>query len=133
MVTAKQNKSAGTVLVIEDEETLRMAVSRMLRKRGFEVIEAADGRTAVDLFQAHKGSIDAVLLDLTLPHLSGREVLGELRQMRPGVKVIVTTAYNEGSAWKRLYGQQAWGFLRKPYDVSELVELLREACERGRQ
>ena len=133
MATAKQSETVRTVLVIEDEESLRMAVSRMLRRRGFEVIEAADGQMGVELFQTHKGSIDAVLLDLTLPHLSGREVLSELRQMRPGVKVIVTTAYNEGSAWKKLYGQQAWGFLRKPYEVSELVELLRAACESGRK
>jgi CheY-like chemotaxis protein len=71
--------AAGTVLIIEDEEPLRLAFSKMLRKRGFDVIEASDGREGVNLFRAHEPAIDAVLLDMTLPRLSGREVLRELR------------------------------------------------------
>jgi two-component system, cell cycle sensor histidine kinase and response regulator CckA len=84
--------TAGTVLVIEDEHELRLAVSKFLRKRGFPVIEAGDGRTGVALFRTREREIDVVLLDLTLPGISGREVLEELSQIRPDVKVILTTA-----------------------------------------
>jgi len=119
----------GTVLVIEDEEPLRHAVSKWLRKKGFRVIEASDGRGGVDLFKAHEHTIDAVLLDMTLPSLPGREVLRELRRIRTDVNVILTTAYSQDSALAALGGEQPWGFIRKPYQLSELVELLRNACQ----
>ncbi|HXA51988.1 MAG TPA: PAS domain S-box protein, partial [Candidatus Acidoferrum sp.] len=83
----------GTCLVVEDEEALRVAVSRMLRKRGFSVLEAGDGKTAVAVFRAQASEIDAVLLDMTLPGMSGPEVLHALRRIRPDVRVILTTAY----------------------------------------
>lgn len=64
----------GTVLIAEDEEILRLVVSKMLRKQGFEVIEAADGSSAVDLFREHQTEIGVVLLDLTLPGMNELEV-----------------------------------------------------------
>ena len=66
---------AGTILVVEDEDTLRLAVSKMLRKNGFTVLEAADGETGIDLLRASTREIDVALLDLTLPGMSSREVL----------------------------------------------------------
>jgi two-component system cell cycle sensor histidine kinase/response regulator CckA len=117
-----------TVLVVEDEETLRLAVSKMLRKAGFSVIEAGDGTTAANLFRANKRKIDVVLLDMTLPGMSGREVLEELRTIQPGVKVILTTAFSQASALSSIGEQHLWGFVRKPYKLSELTSLLRIAC-----
>ena len=72
--------------------------------------------------------IAVVLLDMTLPGISGPRVFGELRQIRPDVKVILTTAYNRETAIKAIDGQQAWGFIRKPYQLNDLVRLLRGAC-----
>jgi PAS domain S-box-containing protein len=124
--------NAGTVLVVEDEEPLRLAVSKMLRKERFQVIEASDGRTGVDLFLANAPAIGAVLLDMTLPGLSGREVLQELRRIRHDVKVILTTAYSQDAALAALSGERPWGFIRKPYRLSELAQLLRNACQQTR-
>jgi two-component system cell cycle sensor histidine kinase/response regulator CckA len=118
----------GTVLLVEDEEPLRLAVAKMLRKGGFTVIEAGDGRTAVDLFQANEPAVDVVLLDMTLPRMSGREVLVELRRIRPNVKVVLTTAYSEDTALLNVGEQRPWRFIRKPYGLAELAELLRNAC-----
>ena len=118
----------GTILVVEDEDTLLHAVSKMLRMKGFSVIEAIDGDTALGLFRANQRDIAVVLLDMTLPGISGPRVFGELRQIRPGVKVILTTAYNRETAIKAIDGQQAWGFIRKPYQLNDLVRLLRGAC-----
>jgi two-component system cell cycle sensor histidine kinase/response regulator CckA len=117
-----------TVLVVEDEETLRLAVSKMLRKAGFSVIEAGDGTTAANLFRANERKIDVVLLDMTLPGMSGREVLEELRRIQPGVKVILTTAFSQASALSSIGEQHLWGFVRKPHKLSELTSLLRIAC-----
>ena len=118
----------GSILVVEDEDTLLHAVSKMLRMKGFSVIEAIDGDTALGLFRAHQRDIAVVLLDMTLPGISGPRVFWELRQIRPSVKVILTTAYNKETAIKAIDGQQAWGFIRKPYQLNDLVRLLRGAC-----
>jgi len=123
---------AGTVLVVEDEEILRLAVSKMLRKAGVSVIEAGDGTMGVNVFRANERKIDVVLLDLTLPRLSGREALEELRRIQPGVKVILTTAFDQASALSSIAGQPPWGYLRKPYEISELENLLRKALDNPR-
>jgi PAS domain S-box-containing protein len=115
---------SGTVLVVEDEEELRLAVSKMLRKRGFCVVDACDGSAGVKLFRANERKIDVVLLDLTLPGMTGREVLEEMRGLRPDLKVIVTTAYSQATAVKTLGGHQAWFYIRKPYRAAELTDLL---------
>jgi len=82
---------AGTVLIVEDEDLLRLAVSKMLYKMGFSVMDAHNGSLGLDLFREHAKEIDVVLLDLTLPDMSGREILEKLRRLRPDVKVILTT------------------------------------------
>ncbi len=115
----------GTILVVEDEEDLRRAVAKMLRRRGFSVIEANDGRIGVDLFEAHATEIDVVLLDLTLPGKTGREVLEEVRRMRPDVNVILTTAYSQQEALKTTGGRESWLYLRKPYRIAEVIDILR--------
>ena len=118
----------GTILVVEDEDTLLHAVSKMLRMKGFSVLEAIDGDTAIELFRAHERDIAVVVLDMTLPGTSCTQVFGELRQIRHGVKVILTTAYSRETAMKAIGGQPAWGFIRKPYQLHDLLKLLRDAC-----
>jgi PAS domain S-box-containing protein len=118
----------GTILVIEDEETLRLAVSRMLRMEEFSVIEASDGNTGTSLFRANQSEIDVVLLDATMPGKSGREVLGELRQICPDVKVILTTAHSQHHALSLMDELPIWGYIRKPYEFDQLASLIRTAC-----
>ena len=124
---------SGTVLVVEDEASLRDAVSQMIRKAGLEVIEAADGGAAVDHFRANEPDIVAVLLDMTLPGMRGPEVFAELRRIRPDIRVILTTAYSREMISASLDGHQAWGFIRKPYRFENLVGLLQEACRQHRE
>jgi PAS domain S-box-containing protein len=121
----------GTCLVVEDEEALRLAVSLMLRKRGFSVLEAGDGKTAVAIFRTHASEIDAVLLDMTLPGMSGPEVLAALRCIRPDVRVILTTAYSQETALAAIEGEHSWAYIQKPYQFSELTTLLRDAHLQG--
>jgi CheY-like chemotaxis protein len=115
----------ATILVVEDEDVLRVAVSKMLRRVGLSVIEASDGSAALDLIRAHKEHINAVLLDITLPGASSREVLKEVKRLKPDVRVIVATAYSEEKATASL-GGRADRFIRKPYRLGHLVELIRE-------
>ena len=119
---------AGTVLLVEDEDALRRSVSTMLRGQAFTVIEAANGKIGVDLFRASALQIDVVLLDLTLPGMSGRDVLDELRRIQPSVKVIITSAYSQDWTLTSIGGQHSVPYIRKPYHFRELIDLLRKAC-----
>jgi len=115
----------ATILVVEDENLLRLATSKMLQKNGFSVIEASDGSTALDLIRAHKDDIDVLLLDITLPGASSREVLEEAKRQKPDMTVIVTSAYNEGMAATSLAGSVE-RFIRKPYRLADLMDMIRE-------
>jgi DNA-binding response OmpR family regulator len=109
---------------VEDEELLRLSVSMALRKRGFSVMEAKDGSVALDLIHAHANDIDAVLLDVTLPGISGREVFEKILQTRPELKVIVTSAYDLGSVAASFAELPVRHFIRKPFHLVELVRML---------
>jgi PAS domain S-box-containing protein len=112
------------ILIVEDEDTLRFSVSRMLLRRGFSVLEAADGDRALDLIDDERIDMAVVLLDLTLPGKSSLEVLKELQRVRPDVKVILTSAYvaDSGNCLRSLRYDS---FIRKPYQVSELISVVR--------
>jgi two-component system, cell cycle sensor histidine kinase and response regulator CckA len=116
-----------TVLIIEDEDMLRTGVSKLLRKKGFTVIEAKDGNFGVDLFASNYSQIDLVLLDLMLPGKSGREVFGELQRIQPDVKVTITTAYGRGYVENFLRGLRPWDYIQKPYRIEELIKKFENA------
>jgi DNA-binding response OmpR family regulator len=94
---------------------------------GFTVIEAGDGRQAVDVFTANAEAISLVILDLTMPVLDGSAVFAELRRIRPGVRVILSSGYDEVETTRRFSGQGLAGFLQKPYTAAELEEKLSSA------
>ena len=121
---AERASGAETILLVEDEDSLRVAVSKMLQKRGYSVLEANDGRTAVDLYRASQSRIDLVLLDMTLPGMAGHEVLADLRRTNPRVKAVLTSAYGKEAVFSSLGAQEPCPFIRKPYSLSDLIELL---------
>jgi len=121
----EEGTACGTLLLVEDEETLRIPTAKMLRMKGFSILEAGDGITAVALFRANQAAISVVLLDLTLPGMGGKDVLLEVRRIRPDVKVILTTAYSEEIAVDAVGGHD-WAFIRKPYRIADIARLLRE-------
>jgi signal transduction histidine kinase/CheY-like chemotaxis protein len=117
----------GTVLVVDDEKSVRSTLRMLLTSMGFTVIEAGDGRQAVDVFTANAEAISLVILDLTMPVLDGSAVFAELRRIRPGVRVILSSGYDEVETTRRFSGQGLAGFLQKPYTAAELEEKLSSA------
>jgi DNA-binding response OmpR family regulator len=99
----------------------------MLLRAGFEVVVAADGREAVEKFGAHKDAIDLVILDLTMPDLDGEACFRELRRLKPTVRVILSSGYNEQDVVNRFTGKGLAGFVQKPYTAEELLSKIREA------
>jgi DNA-binding response OmpR family regulator len=123
---AKVVPRAATVLVVEDEDSLRHPVSMTLRKAGLTILEASDGHVALDQIRAHKGQIDILFLDISLPGVPSRKVFEEARLLIPAAVVIITSAYSREHAAAALSASIAH-FVRKPYRISDLVNLMREA------
>ena len=120
------SRVAATVLVVEDEGTLRQAVVKMLRNEQFSVLEAADGSAAIDLLRSYAGEVDVILLDLTIPGAKSREVLEEARRLRPGMRVLLTSANSKESAREAINLAPSTPFIRKPFQLRDLVSTLRE-------
>jgi signal transduction histidine kinase/ActR/RegA family two-component response regulator len=128
-------RGTGTVLLADDEAPVRAVTKRILEYFGFDVLEAANGREALEIFDAKQDGIALVLLDLTMPELGGTETLRALRARKPGVKVLLTSGYSEGDTRMRLSADLPDGFLEKPFTTGELAErlstILGEASEDG--
>ena len=110
---------------MQDENTLREAVARMLRKAGFTVIETGDGAVAIGLLAAAGSKIDAVVLDVTIPGASSRAVAAAAVQARQDIKLVLTSAHGEETVRAAGFGAQAYDFIRKPFAIATLIETLR--------
>ena len=128
-LAAETNGTAATLLLVEDEETLRTSVSKMLSRRGFSVVGAGDGSAAVDLLRSHPGKIDIILLDMTLPGTPSREVIAEAQRTRPAVKIVLTSAYSRETVAQSIDAPIVKGFIRKPFQVGDLLQLLRTTLD----
>ena len=112
-------------MVVEDEHPLRLAVTKMLGKAGFSVLQVDNGSEAIELLRASAREIDVILLDLTIPGAPSDEVLAEAERVRPNVKVILTSAYSEEKAKSDLQTSLVRGFVRKPFQFEKLVQTVR--------
>ncbi len=110
----------GTILIVDDEETIRATAGMMLEDIGFTIITANDGVEGVEVFREKQAEIRAVLLDMTMPRMNGEEVFREIRMMQPDIKVILSSGYNEQDATNRFAGKGLAGFIQKPYSLSAL-------------
>ena len=99
----------------------------MLESYGYTVLVADDGRSAVELFKEVGHQISVVILDLTMPSMSGEETFRQLRTIRSNVRVILSSGYNEVEAVKRFTGKSLTGFIQKPYTATQLAQKVRDA------
>ncbi len=118
---------AGLVLVVDDDPSVCDVARAMLEAAGFQVVVAADGREAVDLFRARAPEISLVLLDMTMPRMGGEEAFREIRRIRGDARVILSSGYNEQDATNHFAGKGLAGFIQKPYRVAALAAKVREA------
>jgi two-component system, cell cycle sensor histidine kinase and response regulator CckA len=134
--TLQANTSArvcqtSTVLIVEDEDVLRKGAAKMLRNTGFKVLEAANGSAAINLLHGHEGKIDVILLDATIPGASSHEVVSEAVQALPEIRVILTSAYGQEMLTHLMSAPQIRGFIRKPFHLRNLVEMIQSALLMG--
>ncbi|MDR3581366.1 MAG: response regulator [Oryzomonas sp.] len=119
-------RGSGTVLVVDDEETVRTVAKMLIMQFGYKVLTAEDGLDALKIYQENMNEISVVILDMTMPHMDGSEAYTELRRINPDIKVILTSGYNESDSINRFTGKGLVGFIQKPYRPMELAALLKE-------
>ena len=119
-----------TVLLVDDEEIVREMVKEVLQAEGHEVLCTADGATAIDVFGDRSPDVDVVLLDLSMPGLSGEETYACLREIDPAVRVILSSGYDKDEATRRFGTKGPVGFIQKPYRPHELLAEM-ERCLGG--
>jgi two-component system, cell cycle sensor histidine kinase and response regulator CckA len=124
--TAAEWRGRGTVLFVDDEDSVRTVGCRMLSRLGYQVLTAADGRQAVEVYRRHGSAISLVILDLTMPRLDGVQAFEELRRLNPAVRVILASGYSEKDVASRVPRGSIAGVLQKPYTIERMKALLQE-------
>lgn len=117
---------SGTVLVIDDEEVVRKAARLSLTRFGYQVLSAVSAGDGLELFRNSAEEIGLVLLDMTLPDMTGEEVLRRLRAMQPLVRVLLSSGFSEAEALERFRDKGLGGFLQKPYTSRALAAKVKE-------
>ena len=120
----------GVVLVVDDEKLVRDAAKGTLERFGYTVLTATNGSEALDVVRA-SGGIDLVLLDLTMPVMDGEETLRRLRLLRPQLRVVLSSGFNEVEAVRHFTGKGLAAFIQKPYAARTLAQTVKLAMEKG--
>ena len=118
-----------TILLIDDEVLIRELGQTIFEKYGYKVLLAEDGKEGIDVYKKQKDIIDLVILDQTMPHFSGLEVLQEIRAVSWDTKVLMTSGYPEQEDFSKHERLKSSGFIAKPFDMFELLARVREVLE----
>ncbi|MBC7366429.1 MAG: CHASE domain-containing protein [Undibacterium sp.] len=119
----------ASVLVIDDDDSVRTVATAMLRSSGFNTQAAADGLAGLAAFKAEPIGFDLVVLDLLMPGLTGEQTLVELRRVRPGVRVLIISGFNEGDLLTRHAGGGQLAYLHKPFTRGDLERSVRDLLD----
>jgi two-component system, cell cycle sensor histidine kinase and response regulator CckA len=118
-----------TILIVEDEPLMLRLLEKFFSQRGYYILAAADGEQAVEIYHSYKSRIDAVLLDIRLPKATGEKVFRRLKEENAAVKVVMASGYLAPGIKSDLGLAGVKGFVDKPYQLDELVEVLRNVIK----
>jgi PAS domain S-box-containing protein len=118
--------TSGTVLLVEDEPAVLSLAARVLRGRGYEVLQAHDGSEALQVQEDHAGTIDVLITDVVMPKLGGVELAEQLHKVRPQTRVIYMSGYTDNRTVRDMMADSGVSFLQKPFSPAALAELTRQ-------
>jgi signal transduction histidine kinase/ActR/RegA family two-component response regulator len=119
------------ILLAEDEETIREMAQMGLESKGYKVLTAPDGTTALSMFRQQQDEIDLVIADMVMPRISGVELFARMKEIDPGVRVIVSSGYSHDQEGRRMLRHGCLGYLQKPYSMESLNQLVRDVLDSG--
>jgi len=117
----------GTILLVEDEDAVRLFSARALRNKGYRVLEARSGDAAIEIVNEHLNEIDLVISDVVMPRMDGPTLVAEIRNRRPDMRVIFISGYAEDAFRKRIDSEAEAHFLLKPFTLKQLAAKVKEA------
>jgi two-component system cell cycle sensor histidine kinase/response regulator CckA len=116
----------GSILLVEDDDPVRMFGARALRNKGYKVMEAKSGEAALDVIRHCAETIDLLITDVVMPHMDGPGLVREVREIHPAMKVIFISGYTEDAFRQRLDSDCGIEFLPKPFSLKELAAKVRD-------
>jgi len=119
------------ILLVDDEEIIRELGQRILRRSGYTVLTAPNGKEALNVYQKEKGNISLVILDLIMPEMGGKLCLEELLKIDPQLKVIIASGYAADGQTKETVEKGAKGFIAKPYNLKEMLQTVRHVLDQN--
>lgn len=119
-------KGEGLILVVDDEEIMRQTAKAVLEECGYEVILAKDGEEGVKVFKERNGEIQAVLLDMVMPKMSGKETFIEMKEFDPDLKVLLTSGFKQDERVEDVLKLGVNDFIQKPYTLEKLARKIKE-------
>ncbi|MEQ8190817.1 MAG: PAS domain S-box protein [Candidatus Eremiobacterota bacterium] len=119
-------RGTGTFLIVDDEKSIRTVAESFLRKSGFDVLTASNGKEGIEIFKLKGQDICAVILDMTMPDLSGKETYDELCKIRSDVKVIISSGYSKEEVYRQFGNDGIRDFLQKPYEFKSFMEVIKK-------
>jgi CheY-like chemotaxis protein len=123
----RRTSASECILVVDDENLIRSLATAVLEQAGFRVLAACDGQEGLGLYRRHRTEIDLVLLDYTMPKMTGLQVFHALQELNPDVRVVFSSGYAMDTDSGLLLAAGARAFVAKPYRPTELVRAVREA------
>ena len=121
----------GSVLIVDDESSVRKLAQAVLRKYGYTVLMAEDAVGAIELLRRTERQIGLVLLDLSMPGMSARDAIHEIHRGWPGTRIVLSSGYDENEVLGRFEGMRLAGFVQKPYTAAQLAEKIKAAMCNG--
>ena len=120
----KKEHHQGTIMLIDDEDLFRTSAKRILQKLGYTVISFPNGKIASEAFEKCHNDIDAVILDMIMPVMGGRDTFHRLQQIRPDISILIASGFTEEENIKDLMDNGALCFISKPFDMKSLSDAL---------
>ena len=117
--------SRNTVLIVEDEESLRDLLRMVLEGNGIKVLQAVDGVDAVEIFTAHQNEIGVVLSDIGLPRLGGWDAFLKMKEINPDVKGVLASGFFNPDVRTEIIKSGATDFIQKPYNSTQIIKMIR--------
>ena len=123
---------SGTILLVEDEDQIRLITKALLENFGFAVLEAVNGKEALELYQKNAAEITLVLTDMGMPVMDGYELIHELKKLKPELPIILSSGYGDAEVTSRIGSDNIAGLISKPSNPNQLRDVLKSALEGGR-
>ena len=124
-LTAELHRAKETVFLIDDDDMIIDVSEQILNSSGYDVVSAKGGKEAIEVYKENHSRIDMVILDMILPDMGGGDTYDRLKEINPGVKVLLASGYDIDYQGRDIIERGCDGFIQKPFNMNELLEKIR--------